>query len=172
MDNNIILSDQVMNPTVYVETSVISYLTAKSSRDIIASAKQQITQTWWNDIRHQFDIYISRLVLEEATQGNQEAADRRLEIIHRLPQVDITDNAIALAKLIMQNNCLPKKAENDALHIAIATIQKMGYLLTWNCKHIANATIQKEISKVVLAKGYELPILCTPDTLMRRNDDD
>ncbi|NJL59174.1 MAG: type II toxin-antitoxin system VapC family toxin [Desulfobacteraceae bacterium] len=154
-----------MNPKIYVETSIISYLAARPSRDVVALAKQQITIEWWNNFRNHFDLYISQLVIEEAERGDKDAADKRLEIAEELQITDISENALELAKIIMQKANMPKKAENDVLHIAIAATQKMDYLLTWNNKHIANAMIQKILREIVSECGYDLPVICTPNEL-------
>lgn len=154
-----------MNPKLYIETSIISYLTARPSRDLIIAANQQITLDWWEYCRIKFNLYASQLVLTEAGKGDQQAANKRLEILQDIKMLELKAEATDLAKLFIRHKVLPPKAGEDALHIAIATIYGLDYLMTWNCKHIANATIQKQIKNICVGEGYEMPIICTPQNL-------
>ena len=151
---------------VYVETSVISYLTSRLSRDLIVAGHQQLTQDWWANHRHKFELFVSQTVLEESTGGDQEAAQQRLSAVATLPLLEITEGAIALAKDLIRLGPLPKKAEVDALHIAIAVTNRADYLLTWNCKHLANAALRSRIERVCRAHGYEPVVICTPEELL------
>ena len=108
----------------------------------------------------------SRVVIEEASVGNPDAVQRRLQVLEDIPELDITDNARDLAKILISNTPLPEKAQIDALHIAVATAHGMDYLLTWNCRHIANATFRYQINTACESTGYQPPILCTPLELM------
>ena len=151
---------------VYVETSVISYLTSRLSRDLIVAGHQQLTQDWWANHRHKFELFVSQTVLEESVAGDQEAAQERLNTIEHLPLLEITEGAIALAKDLISLGPLPKKAEVDALHIAIAVTNRVDYLLTWNCKHLANAALRSRIERVCRAHGYDPVVICTPEELL------
>lgn len=155
-----------MKPKVYIETSIPSYLTARPSHDIRAMANQQITIEWWECSQEKFDLYISELVLNEAAQGNPEAATRRLAVLKEIAEIDASIDADKLAKILLKKAALPEKAKIDASHIAIATINAMDYLLTWNCKHIANAVMRPKIEDICRDYGYQLPIICTPQQLM------
>ena len=155
-----------MKLKVYIETSVISYLTARPSRDLITAAHQQLTIDWWEDRRTDFDLYVSQLVVREASAGDENAASRRLEIIEPTPLLELNEEALALARSLLEDGPLPAKASEDALHIAIATVHGMDFLLTWNCKHIANAEMRNLIEEVCRSKGYEPPITCTPEELL------
>ena len=155
-----------MKPRAYLETTIISYLTSRPSRDIITAAHQQSTQEWWDNRRDKFDIFVSQIVIQEAGEGNNEAAARRLEIIEEITQVEIQPEAVSLAQSLVADGLVPEKAATDALHIAIATVQGMDYLVTWNLKHIANATIRNAIANACRQRGYEPPIICTPEELM------
>ena len=150
---------------VYLETTIPSYLTAWSSRDLIKAAHQQITREWWQS-RARFDLYISQLVLREASGGDEEAAKLRLAALKGIPVLALSSDARALAQQLVQQGPLPESAVADALHIGIATVNGMDYLLTWNCAHIANATIRHRIEAICRASGYQPPILCTPEELM------
>jgi len=151
---------------VYIETSVISYLSANPSRDLIVAANQQITHEWWRIRRKDFDLYTSEIAIWESTEGDKQAAARRLNIIKTIEVVPLVREVPELASKFLVNRILPKKAGDDALHIALATVFSMDYLLTWNCKHIANAEIQKKVALVILEQGYDMPIICTPQELM------
>jgi len=151
---------------VYVETSFVSYLTSRPSRDLIVAAQQQVTREWWQLRRLQFDLHISQLVLQESGKGEKEAASKRLRVIQNFQVLELRSEALELAESFITQNALPQKAADDALHIALATIYGIDYLLTWNCKHMANAEIQKKIAKISLEQGYEIPTICTPYGLM------
>ncbi|MBV7332444.1 type II toxin-antitoxin system VapC family toxin [Chloroflexi bacterium TSY] len=155
-----------MKPKVYVETSVISYLTAWPSRDLIIAANQQLTQEWWKVRRGEFDIYVSQLVIQEAERGDEEAAKERLQALEDIPLLQLDDDALILAEQLINTNTLPQEAVEDALHIAVATVNGVDYLLTWNFKHIANATMRRRIEQVCRDVGYEPPIICSPQELM------
>jgi predicted nucleic acid-binding protein len=128
-----------MKPRVYIETTVVSYLTARGSRDLIVAAHQELTQEWWQRRRGEFELYCSQLVIQEASGGHKEAAQRRLQTLQSLSVLEINDAANELARHLAKAAAIPRKATEDALHIALATVHGMDYLLTWNCKHIANA---------------------------------
>ena len=155
-----------MKEKVYLETTVVSYLTAWRSPQLLMAAHQQATRTWWDEQKSNFDVFTSRAVIEEASVGNPDAVQRRLQVLEDIPELDITDSARDLAKILISNTPLPEKAQIDALHIAVATAHGMDYLLTWNCRHIANATFRHQINTVCESTGYQAPILCTPLELM------
>jgi hypothetical protein len=161
-----------MKPTVYVETTVPSYLTAWASRDLVRAAHQQITQEWWLR-RTDFELYSSRLVVVECQAGDAQAAADRLKAIAGIPLLEQSDDAAQLAEALVRGVPLPAKAVSDALHIAIAAVHGIQYLLTWNCTHIANVTLRARIEAVCRAAGYEPPLICTPEELTpkgRSND--
>jgi predicted nucleic acid-binding protein len=151
---------------VYVETTIISYLTSRESTELLLAAHQQATRDWWNNFRGDYDVYVSEAVIVEARGGDPEAAERRLEVLALLPEIEISNDSRDLAKELMDKIPLPAKAELDALHIAVAVTNGMDYLLTWNCRHIANATIRHKIEEVCRTAGYEPPTICTPLELM------
>ncbi len=155
-----------MKAKVYIETSIPSYLTARSSNDIRAMANQNTTIEWWENRRGDFEIFISEFVIVELSQGNPEAAARRLKAIEAIPELDINDEVRQLGKLLITEGPIPEKAEIDAFHIAVAAVNGMDYLLTWNCKHIANAVMRSRVENVCHNHGYLPPIICTPQELM------
>ena len=155
-----------MKPKLYIETSIISYLTARMSRDLVTAARQQTTQEWWEYERHRYDLFVSEAVVVEAERGNANAAQRRLAALIGLPEVSLTSEASALAKALLEPGPIPNKAALDATHIAAATLGGADYLLTWNFKHLANAVLRKRIDAVCRLNGYEPPVICTPEELL------
>ncbi|MCZ8358693.1 MAG: type II toxin-antitoxin system VapC family toxin [Microcystis sp. LE19-388.1G] len=155
-----------MSETVYIETSILGYLTARPSRDLIVTANIEVTREWWNTRRGDFQLYSSQAVVKETSQGDVVIASQRLEILANLSLLDLNQAVLDLAEQFLERSNLPAKADIDAVHIAVATVHGMDYLLTWNCKHIANAQIQGKLAEISLDFGYELPILCTPYELL------
>jgi len=129
-------------------------------------ANLEITRRWWETRRSQFTLYISQVVLDEAGQGDTEMASKRLEILQNLSVLELTDTIEDLGMQFLTRSNLPAKASDDAIHIAAATVHGLDYLLTWNCKHIANAQIQKKLREICRDFGYKLPTICTPYELM------
>ena len=155
-----------MSETVYIETSVLGYLTARSTKNLIIAGNIEVTRDWWELRRSAFTLYISQVVLSEAAQGDAEIAAQRLEAVRGLPLLEVTEAVEDLATQFMMRSNLPSKASDDAIHIALATVSGLNYLLTWNCKHIANAQIQRKLLSICSDCGYTLPIICTPYELM------
>jgi hypothetical protein len=151
---------------VYIETTIISYLAARPSRDLIVAANQQITQDWWQVQRPQFDLFISEVVVREVGGGDENAARQRLDAIEGIPLLTLNSDAVTLAEKLVRALPIPQVAVTDAVHIAIAATNAMDYLLTWNCKHLANATLRNKIEDVSRECGYEPPVICTPLELM------
>ena len=156
----------MMNSSVYIETTIVSYLIARPSRDLIVAAHQQVTQEWWEQRRTSFDLFISPLVLEEAAAGDPQMAERRLAELADIRVLELTEDALELAADLVDKGSLPKNATEDALHIAIATVHGIDYLLTWNCRHMANAQMRQAVVSRCASRGYEAPIICTREELM------
>jgi hypothetical protein len=152
--------------SVYLETSFISYLVARASRDVIVAGHQQTTQDWWANRRSQFECSVSQVVIDEASLGDPAEVQKRLAIIAGLPSIEVTEDAKALAKAIMAAGMLPAHAFPDAAHIAVSAVHAVDYLLTWNCKHLANAQIARRIAVVCEQLSHKMPIICTPEELM------
>lgn len=155
-----------MMERVYIETTFVSYLTARPSRDLVVAGHQQITHDWWDIRRGDYELCVSQLVLQEAGVGDPQAAQERLDILATMTMLEIKEEAVALAEELVQAGALPAKAGNDALHIAIAAIHRVPYLLTWNCRHMANATMRAQIESVCASMGFKAPIICTPEEMM------
>jgi predicted nucleic acid-binding protein len=157
------------NPRVYLETSFISYLTGPLSQSIITAANQYVTREWWENRRLAFDLFISQSVIDEIRLGNPTESAKRLVMVKDITLLVSNHEVIDLALAFLQEKGVPSKANDDAYHIAVATVSQMNYLLTWNCKHIANAQIQPKLRQISLKRGFELPILCTPYELLQEN---
>ena len=152
--------------TVYIETTIISYLTAWLSRDLIRAAHQQITQEWWNNRRQDFELFISEFVVNESSAGDAEAAEKRLKTLDGIALLDVNSEVENLAQKLIADKALPPKAATDALHIAVAAVHGIDFLLSWNCKHIANAELQDAIEMACEENGYISPKICTPEELL------
>lgn len=151
---------------VYLETSVFGYLASRMSSDLVTAGNQRLTRDWWDNHRGSFDLFISQAVVAECSAGDSEAANERLVFLADLPILDVTEEGRSLAQTLLSDIPLPAKAEVDALHIAIAAMNGMDYLLTWNCKHIANPSLRRIIDEVLLAADVSPPIICTPQELI------
>ena len=154
-----------MKPTVYVETTVPSYLTAWPSNNLIRAGQQQITRDWWAR-RSEYDLRVSTLVLAECGSGDSEAANARLAALAGVSILELSPEAEALAGILMREVPLPERAATDALHVAVAAVNGIEYLATWNCTHIANATLRPRIEASCRRAGYEPPTICTPQELL------
>jgi hypothetical protein len=153
-------------PTAYVETTVISYLTSWPSRDLIRAAQQQQTRDWWDTRRDAFELVYSELVQREASAGDSVAAADRLTVLAPLRMLATVAEAAELAAELIRRLQLPPRAQPDALHVGIAATNGVAYLLTWNCRHLANAVLRPRIELVCRDKGFEPPVICTPPELM------
>lgn len=151
---------------VYLETTIISYLAAWPSRDLITAGHQQVTHEWWRKRRGDFDLYVSQRVVDEVRGGDEDAVRRRLAFVQGLPLLDLNDEVARLADDLVRGGALPEAAMGDAIHVAVATVHRMDFLLTWNCRHIANAELRRALAPICTERGYELPHICTPEELL------
>ncbi len=150
--------------TVYIETSITGYLTARSRDATIFRARQELTRSWWNEKRSKYQLVISELVLDEAGAGDDEAAAERLQLLEGIPILDADDPAIrTVAYELLARHLLPEKARSDAQYVAIATVHAIDYLLTWNCKHIANADVLPKVYRLISEMGFWAPLVVTPE---------
>ena len=143
-----------MNASVYIETSVVSYLTARPSRDVVVAAYQQVTREWWRSAPDRFVVFASALVISEAGTGDEDAARARLDLLATIPLLDATPDAVELTRTLLDLGAVPRKAADDAAHIAIAATNGVDYLVTWNFRHIANATMRSRIEDVCRQSGH------------------
>lgn len=152
--------------TVYIETTVVSYLTARPTSDLVAAAWQKITVDWWAARRQRFKLCASEITVDEAGRGDAAARARRLAVLADVVLLPVTNAAIELSKALVAGGALPARAENDALHVAVAVVHGVDYLLTWNFRHLDNAETKPVIRSVCTRYGYATPEICTPGELM------
>lgn len=155
-----------MKARVYVETSVISCLVGRPSRDIVTAAHQQVTREWWEQ-RSRFDVFASQAVMTEAARGDATAAALRMEALAEVVVLPVTAEAGDLAERLIQANAIPAEAAIDALHVAVAVVNGMEYLVTWNLTHIANAALRMKIDKACRDAGFQAAVICTPEELLQ-----
>jgi hypothetical protein len=129
-------------------------------------AHQQLTRQWWESRRHRYELYTSQFVLDEAGDGDPDAAARRLHALAGIPLLHTTDDTMALAEWMVRLRLLPRVASADAAHVAIATVNRMDAILTWNCRHLANADIYVGVARFLRSRGYEPPVVCVPYEMM------
>jgi predicted nucleic acid-binding protein len=155
-----------VKPTVYIETSVISYRAARPSRDLLVAAHQQVTHEWWEQVLPQCDPFISPVVVEEIAHGDPDAAQRRQQSIAAFPVLEVVPEVHALAAAYFAAIPLPHKAQADAYHLALAAWHGLDYLVSWNCTHIVSGRVRMVIEEVNAEFGIRTPIICTPEELM------
>lgn len=160
-----------MKQTVYIETSVISYLCGRDSRDIVTVARQQITREWWREAFPFYDCFVSPTVLEEISMGDDQASQNRLDSVKELRILGATPEVDTLAEFLLKELEIPEKARSDAYHISYGTIHKVDFLLSWNCKHIANAHVIKKLVTILRDKNLVPPTICTPDELLEEKNE-
>ena len=148
--------------TVYIETTVVSLLVARPSRDPIIAAHQQITRRWWQERRLRFDCVTSEEVVREASQGDPEMSRLRLEALAGMPVLPVAETALRLAEEVLRKGILPRQAVSDAIHASVASSEGIQTLLTWNCRHLANPLILRQLRAFMNARGLTLPEVCTP----------
>lgn len=158
--------------TVYLETTFVSYLVALPARDLVIAAHQQVTRDWWQRRRTHFRLVVSQIVLDEISAGDESEVRKRLELVMPLDVLAASADAEALTAAIVEAGVLPEKAVRDAAHIALATVHGIQYLLTWNCRHLANAQISRRVARICNEHGFVMPTICTPEELFEEIDDE
>jgi hypothetical protein len=161
-----------MKPSVYIESSIVSYLVARPSRDAAMAHRQRQTRDWWENRRAEYRLFSSELVLREVLQGEPEMARERVASMNDVSLLRARPEAESLARALVEYGPLPANARPDAGHIAMAAVAGLDYLLTWNSKHIANPRMYPKIARLCRDRGFAPPVLCTPDALLRRWQDD
>jgi len=147
-------------------------MTAKPSRDVRAAAWQQLTVQWWDQERSHYELYTSELVMAESTEGDPDAAQRRCNFLSGLPELVVDEESEVLAAKLIDKGGFPTTAQADALHVALAAVHNIDYLLTWNCRHINNATMKPLIRSICSAAGHICPEICAPQELLLEDSDD
>lgn len=159
-----------MKPTVYLETTIIGYLAMRVSSLLRVAANQQTTRDWWDTHRQRFDLFVSRFVVDECSAGDPVAAQERSVYLEGIPLLQIADEVNSLAESLRIRVPLPERAAIDALHVSVAAVNGIQYLLTWNCKHLANPSLRPRIERLCRERGYEPPVICTPQELLEIDD--
>ena len=157
-----------MKARLYLETTIVSYLVARPSRDLVQAADQQVTRDWWETQRQRYDIHVSEIVLNEAGTGEAEMAKRRLALLKQFPVLAVEPEVSELADALIHGGPLPTKAADDAAHIAYSAVHGMHFLLTWNCRHIANPSMARRIGQICSEHGFDVPVICTPAILLEK----
>ena len=155
-----------MKSRVYIETTVVSYLAARPGRDLIVSARQEITRAIWPRLLSEFESVISALVIKEASKGDIDAAEKRMDILKDIPVLDITDESIRLADKLIKAHVIPVEYADDALHISIASVNGAEYLITWNFSHMNNVFTRSRIKEIIEKNKYYCPVICSPEELL------
>ncbi len=158
--------------TVYIETSIVSYLLQRPSSQVVMAARQVLTHQWWREERGKYELVTSQYVLDEASAGDPAVAGERLRLLNGIPLLPLDAQIGVIAKEIMSRAILPPKASIDALHIAAVARHEIQYLLTWNCKHIANAMLLPRIHAVLRDLEYPIPIICTPEEMVEHDSEE
>jgi len=159
-----------MMETVYLETTIVGHIAGRLHPDPFVAARQQVTRDWWLNHAPDFAVYISQLILDECSAGDPTAVAERLEVVDGVDMLESSDDVDALADALIAGMAIPASEPRDAFHIAISAVNGVEYLLTWNFKHIANASLRSRIEQICRDNGYEPPIICTPDELMGTED--
>ncbi len=161
------LKYEEIKPKVYIETTVVSYLVARPSTDATLGARQRVTQQFWENYSDNFEFVVSDVVITEIRQGDEIAAQRRVDALAGLTVLELSPEAIILALELINAGVIPPHSLPDAQHIAIAVVNGIEYLTSWNYKHIVNETQRQHIDQVCQAAGYQSTILCTPAELIQ-----
>jgi len=159
-----------MKPRLYIETTVPSYLVARTSRNLRLAADQESTQTWWEKHRHKYDLFISEVVLEEAADGDADFAAKRIAALEELPRLRVTEEVGTLVTRFLDDQIIPPTVAADAIHLALAAAHRMDLLLTWNCKHLHNPHLERRIVAACRELGYNCPVICTPAELLKSDE--
>ena len=166
------MRSKMARQSVYIETTVLSYLTSKPSRDLLVAAHQHVTAEWWESRLPLFEPFISPLVIDEISRGDKSAATLRLEKIQGFAVLEINDRVRRLADLYFDRMNIPEKARGDAYHLAVAAFHGMDFLVTWNFGHILNPRVRIVVQNINTVQGISTPIMCTPEELMEVEHED
>ena len=156
---------------IYLESTIPSYVVARPARDLLQAARQQLTRDWWDLQRQKHELFASQVVLDEVAFGEQAMAQLRMELLQGVPLLPVTEDVKDFARMIQTSGLLPVTADRDATHIALASAYELDILLSWNCRHIANAAIQARLRRLADAAGFTLPVICTPEELLENDNE-
>lgn len=152
--------------TAYIETTIPSLYTGRPSQRLVEAARQNLTRIWWDKHRHEFELFCSQIVLDECSEGDAEMAGMRVGLLAGIPLLELTNDVVSIAQMLLAKQIIPTKAADDAIHIAVASVHRIDYLVTWNCKHLANPRNWRRISDCVAGFGFRATVICTPEDLI------
>jgi len=155
-----------MRPKVYIETSILSYLAARPSRDAVTAGRQVVTRRWWQTEREKYALVVSEAVEAECERGDPDMVKRRQDLLEGISLFPVNERILRVARLLVVPRALPEKAGTDAVHIAAAAVEECEFLLTWNFRHIANVRIRREVERILANHGYTKTTICTPEELV------
>ncbi len=155
-----------MKPKVYIETTILSYLAAPSSRQPVTAGRQVITRRWWETERQKYTLVISEAVEAECERGDPSLVRRRQELLREVSLFPVDQRILEVAKRLVVPGAIPENAGPDAVHIAAASVAECEFLLTWNFRHIANVRIRREVERILAKHGYTKTTICTPEELV------
>ncbi|MBN1903015.1 type II toxin-antitoxin system VapC family toxin [Candidatus Sumerlaeota bacterium] len=155
-----------MKKRVYIETTVVSYFTSRDSRDLMIAGHQRVTRDLWENLFNDYDTYISALVYQESGKGDADQAKKRLEAVKTFPMLDVDHESMFLAEKIINGKGIPEEYPEDALHVALAAVNGMDVLITWNFAHLNNPFTRIIIRQIVENAGYICPEICSPEELL------
>jgi hypothetical protein len=155
-----------MKSTVYIETTIVSYLTARPSRDVVRLSHEILTRKWWRSSRPRFDLYTSVFTTDEAAAGDPTAAAERMQALQDIPLLPIDPQVTTLAEQLARSLKLPERSRVDAAHVAVSAVHGVAFLLTWNCRHLANGALTDKIEETCGLAGFVAPRILTPELLM------
>jgi hypothetical protein len=158
-------------PRAYIESSVPSFYVARPSRQLAIVAKQQATKDWWDRGCSGLDLVTSLETLDEIAKGDSEKAQERLKLVSALPILEVTEDVAGLADALVESGIVPEKVASDAIHIAVASVHAVEFLVTWSFRHIANPFLRYRIRNLVTEKGFFMPTMCSPEEVLEYNED-
>jgi len=156
--------------TAYIESTVPSYYVARPSVSVVQAARQATTRYWWDGGCSGLELFSSLETLDEIGRGEPSMAESRLEMMRGIPLLAINDRVASLTNQLLASGIIPPKAASDAIHIAVATVHEMDFLVTWNFRHIANAHIRARLGRETAQLGFTLPVTCTPEELLNESE--
>ena len=157
--------------TIYIETTVVGHITGRLHTDPSIAYRQIITRKWWATAPARYHCFVSQLTIDECSDGDPDAANERLDLIKGIELVEPSDEVGVLAELLVVRLAVPASEARDALHIAIAAVNRIQFIVTWNFKHILNPHMQTKIANTCREGGFDSPVICTPQQLLETEND-
>lgn len=160
-----------MSKTVYIETSVPSFFhEARSEPEMVA--RRAWTRRWWAVAPERYDLVTSPAVIDELERGEYPSRDECLKLVERLELLEITPAVLDVVDTYISRHVMPADPAGDALHLALASVHRCDFLVTWNCRHLANANKFGHIRRVNTLLGLYVPSLVTPLELLEDDENE